>query len=331
MKLAPPVVVAVLWLLLFRSARIAAANNVVNDRCVKAQAITLGSTVYADFANATKDPTIYCGDEFLYDPPLWYTFVGTGEPVFGRILDSCQSIDSVHNIIIAVYKGSGCGASELECITTFGASCTSGRVLFETELGVTYYFVVREYDVRQFEFSLYTFTTPTVNDRCENAIPLTIGSTVYDDFSNATADFSDVNVDDCTEKGNSWPPVYPGLWYTFVGTGELLTGQGPICDPFDISIISIYEGGSCDRLKCVAGEDFTCVEIPEWDSDPFFYFRSRVGQTYHVLVQSDQKPHTLTNFSIFPVPKCGLFDMNLFCPSTFQGAFGRWLRQLLWW
>ncbi|RPH96173.1 T9SS C-terminal target domain-containing protein [candidate division KSB1 bacterium] len=125
--------------------------------------------------------------------------------------------------------------------------------------------------ISEFDLSISHSGVPA-NDLCENAISLTIPSTVYGSTKCATVDAAPA----CWED----PPFYPGVWYTVAGTGHTITAN--ICSSavqWD-NRMSVYACG-CDRLHSVACESDLC--------DPSAHLRpvswcSRAGETYWILV-----------------------------------------------
>ena len=72
-------------------------------------------------------------------------------------------------------------------------------------------------------------------------------------------------------------PKYPGVWYSFVGTGDLLVARS--CSRA-LSYISVFKGNcGATNLHCVAGTSDAC------DREPFLIDTVH-GTTYVVLLQS---------------------------------------------
>jgi hypothetical protein len=128
-------------------------------------------------------------------------------------------------------------------------------------------------------------TTPN-NDLCVNAAPFPIGSTVNVSFLNATVN-SDVLLD-CFHPG---PPQYPGVWYSFQGTGARLVVRS--CPFYVNGGLSIFQGG-CASLECVAGSRDLCTTER-------FQLDTVTGTTYHVLLQSSS-PSPFSDLAIFVAP-----------------------------
>lgn len=120
---------------------------------------------------------------------------------------------------------------------------------------------------------LKSFAQP-VNDDCSNAIAITCGAT--DTGSTATA-----TIDTAPVCGPSLSITAPGVWYTFVGTGDAITAS--LCgSAFDTKII-VYSG-SCGSLTCVAGNDDAGGACPSMGLNSIAYFNSVSGTNYYILV-----------------------------------------------
>lgn len=90
-------------------------------------------------------------------------------------------------------------------------------------------------------------TQAQVNDPCAGAIALTCGATLSGTTANATPD----NVAFCGTSNTG-----PGVWYSFIGTGQQV--EFSLCNntSYD-SKISVFEG-TCANLICVDGNDDDC-------------------------------------------------------------------------
>jgi hypothetical protein len=111
------------------------------------------------------------------------------------------------------------------------------------------------------------------NDVCIKAVPFALNSTVSVNITSATIDSSEVPTN-CFDNNL---PQYPGIWYSFVGTGAQVTARS--CNA-DYTYISVYKG-SCGatNLQCVAGSTNACARER-------FFFNTVKGTTYYVLLQS---------------------------------------------
>ena len=132
-----------------------------------------------------------------------------------------------------------------------------------------------------------TITVVPTNDLCDNAVDVACGSTTSGDFLFATADntgcFSDVG---------------PGVWYHFVGTGDLITVS--TCGSNSDTELSIHEG-ACGSLTCVGGNDDACG-LQGLQSE--FSFTSTAAQDYYIFVGY---------WSATLAPTVGDFDLTITC------------------
>jgi hypothetical protein len=110
---------------------------------------------------------------------------------------------------------------------------------------------------------------PAANDLCTNAIALTCGESVNGNTADATVD----GVATCGGVSNT----APGLWYSVVGNGGLMSVS--TCTPaasFDTRI-SVFSG-SCGSLDCVGANDDFCSTGSQ------VTWSSASGTDYYILV-----------------------------------------------
>lgn len=111
---------------------------------------------------------------------------------------------------------------------------------------------------------------PPGNDACTSAIPATVPSMV----SGTTVD-ADVDAPPfCGTASTS-----PGVWYSLVGTGNMITID--LCGAIFDSKLSIYDG-TCGALNCIIGEDDDFAICG--GNDPSVDFMSSLGTTYYIHV-----------------------------------------------
>jgi gliding motility-associated-like protein len=109
---------------------------------------------------------------------------------------------------------------------------------------------------------------PPANDLCVDAIEVFCGDSVSGDTTNATE--NDEPTAFCgTGQGA------PGVWYTYVGTGDIATFS--LCNSTYDTKIQVYEG-PCGALTCVTGNDDSCGLQSEVE------ILSTAGTTYYIYV-----------------------------------------------
>jgi hypothetical protein len=184
----------------------------------------------------------------------------------------------------SVYRGS-CGSTTLECIAGVASPCSSltfNRFTFITDVGVTYYMLLRSsIFISAFDLLISNVPAPAsgnvnANDLCPNAAPIAIGSTVAGNMSLATTDENEVPGDCLAGKPFGGRR---GLWYTFDGTGGLVIANTCSLASID-TYISVYKGRcGASTLQCVAGTEGSCTL-------PKFSFATEIGTKYYMLVRS---------------------------------------------
>jgi hypothetical protein len=109
---------------------------------------------------------------------------------------------------------------------------------------------------------------PPANDDCANAIAIGCGSIENGTTVNANMD----GADDC----NGIPVTSPGVWYTFIGTGEQVTISTCTSAAADTRI-HVY-AGSCNSPVCMGANDDGCGLLSS------LTFTTLNGIVYNVLV-----------------------------------------------
>ena len=264
-----------------------------NDLCVNAEPIAVGSTVYANTTYATSDAfdvLSNCteGRSPFNNPGIWYTFNGTGDRL------DVQSCDAMYYSSVTIYKG-GCGATSLQCVTGSRSLCGRNRLIVDTEEGQTYHVLVQSDAFYDEIVDLSIFVAFVENDDCQNASSIEIGTTVYVNTTYARIDALDVP-SNCFSGSD---PVDPGVWYTFVGTGERMVARS--CG--SVQFLSIYKGlCGASTLECVAGGPGCGQER--------IIFDTVIGTTYHVLIQSVYDEIVDLAILVAPPPASNDFCVN---------------------
>jgi hypothetical protein len=248
---------------------------VSNDVCEGAAPISIGVPFFVDTSNSTPDNIANDCIATYYDPGLyglWYTFLGTGERLFGR---SRCAYETAPTSTMSVFTGS---CSNLQCVGGMSGLCRGAIFFFDTIAGTTYRVLVQAPSLTFWNdfATIHVAPPPVVNDVCQGALPIAIGAKIS---ANVTFAASDALNDDCFNNGLD--RNYPGVWYSFVGTGERLLvracGRGPYLD----TTITILQG-SCEgaNFNCAAATREPCAQER-------FGFDSVQGTTYYLLLRSD--------------------------------------------
>ena len=185
----------------------------------------------------------------------------------------------------------------------YGGSSSSSTVAWTAVSGVEYKLLVTSAVFSSdtpapIEFELQIFD----NDFCENAFgPITLVG-VNTDLVGSTSDATvDTQAISC---GSASSPTAPGVWYTIIGNGEMITAS--TCTGFETdfdSQLSVFTGGSCGQLMCVDGNDDACGNQSLVD------FQSNQDQTYHVLVHGFGGASGNFGLRITPTRLANIFDV----------------------
>lgn len=208
----------------------------------------------------------FCGVE-INTPGIWWWVNGTGNILRAATCDERTAI----KVKISVFTGT-CDA--LRCVTG-GASpnfecpivqrkesgewdTVATAIDFFTVLGQHYYLLVQE--VNQSGTVWLNFNIPTYprNNECINAVgPLPRDNTmVLSTTTNAA-------ISDVPEGYCGAPPLYPGVWFQFFGTGGDVTLAACGEFNFDGIYFSVYQGASCDDKVCADGSYEVAVSDSE--------------------------------------------------------------------
>lgn len=133
---------------------------------------------------------------------------------------------------------------------------------------------------------IYAIVDLPNNDLCQDANEIFCNNTVTGDTTDATE--NDELLEFCgTDQGSQ------GVWYTFTGTGDIVTMS--LCGSSFDTKIQVYEGiyGS---LTCITGNNDSC------DSQSEVQFLSTAGSTYYIYVFGSDS-------------NAGIFTFNLSCAN----------------
>lgn len=271
-----------------------------NDECSGAEPITIGSSVVGNLTFATSDEDQVlngraCFGTFIkpFFQGLWYTFQGAGSRI---IAFTCFPWST--RMSISVFNGS-CGIGSLQCVAGYADPCSNGaKFWFQTEIGTTYYILASIWynSPGTFELLLSNIIpvlpgNEEVNDACNLAIPLEIGSFILGNTSLARLNQGEVP-SDCVV--NNAIDQRPGVWYSFHGTGGDVAVN--TCSPGLMKVhLSVYTGtcsNSAAALQCMNGSHDPCVL-------PRFTFKTNFGTKYYLLVRPAFTSFNPPTFELF--------------------------------
>lgn len=252
-----------------------------NNKCGNAPALEVGqsingSTTFAGVPESGSVPICFLAELFgnVTSETVWYSMVGTGEIVQ-------LSLFADYDSQISVYAGDSCDA--LECVNHNDDSPLDGprSVVAQTmEEGRTYIIMVFGYAQESGDFTLESeVLTPTENDACDTSTPLELGVNVS---SSTLATTADEGLPFCGIGSNA---SSPGVWYSFVGTGNTLEVR---LENTYFLRFSVYTG-ECGDLACAG---FSGIFPFTWDSvegevySIFAYGRD----TFDILIQEVDRP-----------------------------------------
>ena len=262
------------------------AQAPANDLICNAIQITCGSassgTTNAATNAGTNENFVTCGGYAQNTPAVWYYFVGTGDIVTFSLCSSAAYTDTE----LGIYSGLDCNsASCLAANDDNGPSCANlqSSIAIPTTVGTVYFVKVFSWNTFTPNFT-FTLTvacavppTPPGNDFICNATPIACGASLTGTTVGAT-------VGGQGEPGTC-PGGYgqntPGVWYTIVGNGSVMTASLCNTSPSVDSQLAVFTG-NCSSPTCLtAVDDYgpSCASLQASVS-----FQTTAGVTYYIRV-----------------------------------------------
>ena len=276
---------------------ITCSTPATNNFCEMAMEISIGDTIKYNHLQAYPSKNEACDHVQYYerfDADTWYKFEGTGE------LLKLEDFDIGRSLWLSVLKGN---CDEYECITPI--SLYKNKPAFQTELGNIYYVQILGVETKELAFQ-FSVVEPLNNDDCSDAIPFNLIDTLTIDLKNVKQ----------AEVGCFPYSLYYDIWYSFIGTGEILdinALNAAFGGFMDVEIIK----GNCDSLEC---------EIPT-KTNSNRIFQSEAGTPYLLQVHngnsinSDHITQQIAVSSYSPAPNDKIEDaIELSCNDTFIGT-----------
>lgn len=214
-----------------------------NDDCASAIAIACGETLSGTTIDGVADPVGFCGTDATASG-VFYTFTGTGEDI---IVSLCSNTD--YDSKLSIFEGD---CDSLICVggNDDNFACTpASEVSFASDSGTVYFFYVHGFSANVGNFDISVTCTPVspapANDDCANALPILCGESLAGTTTGAT-------IDGASDCGGATVSA-PGVWYSFIGDGNIATVSTCNTAAYDTKI-GIYADG-CGTLTCITGND----------------------------------------------------------------------------
>ncbi|MEH6535581.1 MAG: T9SS type A sorting domain-containing protein [Psychroserpens sp.] len=234
--------------------------------CDNAEVLDCGAVVSGD-TSVTGSSAVDGQDcvSFGEATGVWYTVVGTGNPI---VVSTCSE-NTTHDTYLSAYSDCGitCVANNDDNFTCEHSSLHS-QIEFDTVAGEEYKIFVSGFagGVGAYELSVECLTA------CEAADEIQCGDIVSGDTTNGTPVYDG---QDCTSSEFS-----TGDWYSFVGTGDLVTFSTCSANTMYDTYLSAYT--DCGTT-CVVNndDDFSCEHSVFHSS---IQVQTEVGQEYKIYV-----------------------------------------------
>ncbi len=238
-----------------------------NDHC--SSAIPVGNGSYSGTLNGADPDGVSSCTGLSAPPAVWYSYQA-----------SCSGLLTVHTCgttaispILTVYSGCpGLLANQLACSLPCQLQCPppycQALVTVPVIQGQDYLVAVASAQGQMGDF-VVTFNCGAMGDACEQALPVGVPSSTLGITTGSSPDYAPTcdGVDDDS----------PGVWYTLIGNGRLLTASTCNSVTSYNTRLSVYCGG-CGGRECIAASDDSCDQRSQvsWCAAP--------GTIYHVLV-----------------------------------------------
>ena len=233
--------------------------------CGTSFALDTGSTIFeSDTLTVPSEPVNLCTGT----SPVrggWHKFVGTGMATKISVCNDETDFDAR----VSLFAGS-CGS--LTCVAHTENICgENDEILVTTHLGEEYYLFVHGSDSVSIGNYMLTIEEATTNDSCPFASSIELSSQSV----GSTLSARNSTVMGCNGKTDI---ESEGLWYTFEGTGQILS----------ISTCSSHTDLNTDiRIFSGTCSDFNCIPFSSERScgdQSTVAFQSEVGQIYHARI-----------------------------------------------
>jgi len=266
-----------------------------NDLCADATPLVCGDSFIGNTSSGNATGQLSCANGA---PGVWYSFVGDGSD-YTISLDG-SSYDTY--LGISTTCGGTCVASN-DDIDFSGGNYSSEISGFTTVNAQTYYVYISGFsgsglpggDAGTYLLNLTSsICAPPLNDLCANAEVIECGDVVSGNTELAAAE---TGLGTCgTSLGTA-----PGVWYTYVGTGEDVTVSTCSANTTFDTKLGVFSG-DCNALVCVGGndDDSNCSSSGTRSTYSFY---GQAGVAYYIYV---------TAFST----NTGDFDLSITCNCT---------------
>lgn len=254
------------------------AQSLPSNECVTAPLIDLsqpfvGSTS-CSYSPSTGSPS-GCGS---IENDSWMKFIAGATTVeIDFTIGDCSNNNGIQ---LSVFGGA-CGSMSLiagSCVNPSGENTTGSWSFSGLTIGASYYIRIDGYagDLCNYYFEPVSGVVITPdNDECEDAAVITCGGSYI--ASNILATNTGAPTA-CASGGSN--PTGKGVWYTFVGTGQILTISTDNAGTNFNTRVNIYSATTvpfCSNLVCIGGAD-------GGGNGADFTFTSTNGTNYYIYV-----------------------------------------------
>ena len=197
----------------------------------------------------------------------WHTFVGTGMTMKISVCNDETDFDAR----VSLFTGS-CG--ELSCAAHTQSICgENDEILVTTHVGMNYYLFVHGSDSVSIGNYLLTIEEEQINDSCAMASSLELSESSQ--YFGSTLSASNSTAIGCSGEPTS---ESEGLWYTFMGTGEVVTlSTCSVHTDFDTDI-RVFSG-ICSEFVCVSD-----ISVQSCGDQSMISFQSTIDKIYYVRI-----------------------------------------------
>mmetsp|Transcript_23092 Transcript_23092/g.64021 ORF Transcript_23092/g.64021 Transcript_23092/m.64021 type:complete len:1199 (+) Transcript_23092:123-3719(+) len=224
---------------------------------------------------------------------VWHKIIGTGLTMTFSVCNNETDFDAR----ITMFTGSCNG---LTCISHTQSQCgVNDEVMITTHVGETYYVLVHGEHSSSFGNYRLDIGETEINDTCGTASTLVVSSAAkyFGNTLSAKKSSTDTCTGDVDEGSNA-------LWYSFMGTGEIVTiSTCSYLTDFDTDI-RIFNG-SCSDFECVSDID-NSYAVNKCGQQSRISFQSVSDELYYARI-GGASPNDAGNFVLEVNPKSTFF------------------------
>lgn len=235
--------------------------------CDGSLTLEMGNTsILSNTTDALSEPVDLCTGSSAVRG-VWHTIVGTGMAMKISVCDEKTNFDAR----VSLFTGSCDG---LSCVAYTQSKCgENDEILITTDVGTPYYLFVHGSDSVSIGNYALTIEETVINDSCEMASSLELAASPQ--YFGSTLSARNSSAFSCSEEPGSESQA---LWYTLVGTGEIIKLSTCSAETDFSTKIHVFSG-SCSDLECISD-----VSVTSCEGQSMVSFQSAIDEVYYARI-----------------------------------------------